>query len=704
METTTLQLRQEDSADVSTNGVWKNTLSIPTTLLPGDTVSIKSVYLNLDPDVISIPTEGLDVSLSCMKYLVNYNINQKFDYRVGNPGIPVGGVGEMFHYEDAPVAVNSETGDNQLYWLADAYTSDNHQQYYLMNVNVIPLTKGRGGKRYGGGSLSIQYTDVNDPTNIFGASISIDMPSYREEDYLKHNPLPVKSQAHKANPTLFVVIKCADIGGKPSIRMNPNQELFQQNIASVNFTETPDTVQPFSPAADSYEISPQIFKWSITIPGGDYTPTEMAAYLTSQLVPIEFNGATGADYNKGDGSTPPAWNASAMTFPSNTPFLETILQNNYNLNNPGGVAEAGHNQIFINASAPLHTDITQLAPIAGTVTREFNIANMEGEYVASPFAPPQDRWVGTDELAIVFDPDEKKLKVSVMHFPIYVNSTDGDGGATDVNTDAKPGIQYNELDGLNTTLNAPSGIAKAYGGIAFTDMQPSNFWSSQLGFGNLPVQINPNSAINKYDNAGQTVANSFTVSGVMPGETITEGLGSLAVPVITSSKIQYTGGTPGRFAQPIFTNGVGASLQGQITTGDTDAIFASKTYNDSIENAGYFLVDIAHNFQQPFIGSNNQGFTTPFSTTNNNTMSVVSRYYTSNNFVTDQGAGSVVYTHSGTPQKLTDLDIRIKNPDGSFVSDSILGGKNTVFLTIERAKQVNDLTSIPPASPPPKTK
>ena len=192
METITLQLRQEDSADVSTNGVWKNTLSIPTTLLPGDTVSIKSVYLNLDPDVISIPTEGLDVSLSCMKYLVNYDINQKFDYRAGNPGIPAGGVGDMFHYEDTPVAVNSETGDNQLYWLADAYTSDDHQQYYLMNINVIPATKGRGGKRYGGGSLSVQYTDVNDPTNIYGSSVSVDMPSYREEDYLKHNPLPVK--------------------------------------------------------------------------------------------------------------------------------------------------------------------------------------------------------------------------------------------------------------------------------------------------------------------------------------------------------------------------------------------------------------------------------------------------------------------------------------------------------------------------------
>ena len=706
METITLQLRQEDSADVSTNGVWRNTLAVPQTLMPGDNCVIKSVFLDTT-DVIHVPTEGLDISLSGMKYLVNYNINQKFNYRVGNTKYPDGGVKDMMVYEGTPAGTNS-TGDNQLYWLADGYTSDNHQPYYLMNINVIPTTKGRGGKRYGGGTLSIKYTDVSSPTEILKSTAVIDMPSFEEDRYKNHNPIPVKSQAHRAKVTQFVTIKCAQINGKPSLVIDPDQLLYQQNIASVNFTEAIGVPnQPITPASDSFEISPQIFTWNASLPGGDYTPTEIAATLTNLFVPVEYGGATSANYNHATAGATPVWSAALMNgFPTESPFLETILQNNYNLQNPGGVAELGHNQVFINASMPLKTDPTQLDPAAGTATRTFDIAAMEGDYKGDPFQPPQDRFVGTDELAMVFDTDEKKLKMSVMHFPIYTNSTTGTL-LTDVNNDAKPGVQYNELDDADASINADSGLAKAYSGIAFTDMQPQNFWSNQLGFDRIGVQINPNSAISGFKDTTNTVKNCFTISGVQAGQTITEGLASIAVPVVNSSALQYgqgggegvPKGQPGAYAQPIFSDGV-AGNGVQVTIGDTDACFASKVYNDSIQDAGYFLVDIAHSFQQPFVGSNNQGFTTEFSTTGQNTMSVVSRYYTSNNFVTDQGAGSIVYSHSGAPIKLTDIDVRVKNPDGSFVSPSILGGKNTVFLTIQRPKAIVDLTNIPPPAAP----
>ena len=77
-------------------------------------------------------------------------------------------------------------------------------------------------------------------------------------------------------------------------------------------------------------------------------------------------------------------------------------------------------------------------------------------------------------------------------------------------------------------------------------------------------------------------------------------------------------------------------------------------------------------------------------------MGIVGRYYTSNNFLTNQGPGNIVYTHpeGAKPQVMTDLAVRIKNPDGTFVSETILGEQNTVFLTIQRAaKPVNQPTS-----------
>jgi len=113
------------------------------------------------------------------------------------------------------------------------------------------------------------------------------------------------------------------------------------------------------------------------------------------------------------------------------------------------------------------------------------------------------------------------------------------------------------------------------------------------------------------------------------------------------------------------------------------------------------LVDVSNNFSTKFVGGDlGRGSVSAGATnTGNDTMSIVSRYYTSNNFVADQGAGSIVYTHSGAPQNLTDMAIRVKNPDGSFISESILGPKNSVFISIERAKQIKDLSNVPASKP-----
>ena len=82
-------------------------------------------------------------------------------------------------------------------------------------------------------------------------------------------------------------------------------------------------------------------------------------------------------------------------------------------------------------------------------------------------------------------------------------------------------------------------------------------------------------------------------------------------------------------------------------------------------------------------------------------MSIVSRYYTSNNFVSDQGGGSIVYTHSGANRLLTELAVRVKNPDGTFLDPVVLGNKNSVFLQIKRAIPILTGGQPPAGYPPP---
>ena len=176
MEEITLQLRQQDASDITQNGVFSTTLNRPIILEEGDEVSIKSATLNVIGDIIHIPDGGLEVSLTGLKYLVNYNINRSFAYRSGNRGFE-GSVDNLFTYTNhggtAPSG-SSPTGDNSLYWLANAHKNTAaHTPFYILNVDVFPLTRGRGGKRYGGGYITIKYTSPDDPTNILGQTTSV---------------------------------------------------------------------------------------------------------------------------------------------------------------------------------------------------------------------------------------------------------------------------------------------------------------------------------------------------------------------------------------------------------------------------------------------------------------------------------------------------------------------------------------------------
>ncbi len=694
-ETITLQLRQQESQNVLQNGVYSTTLAHPVELRPGDEVSIKSVFLDTT-DVITIPTEGLEVSLTCLKYLVNYNINQQYAYQTGGPI-----VADLFKYGSPGAGgVAPATGDNELYWLADAFSTANHSPYYIQNCNVYPKTKGqRKGKRYGGCDIPIQYTNPSTPDQHYKSTGTLHVASYEIDRFSLHNPIPVPSQTRTRFPTAYITFTCADVANVKEIRVDPNFILETFNIDRVEFVNTiQQPVQPIQPTVNSYIMYPQEFTWSATIPGGDYTPAEIAATLNDLLTPLEYGGQTSANYNVADGGG--NWDAAETKFPVNSPFLTTILQNEQELVEKATADGNTHTQVFINASRKDLVNTTELAGNAGAIPRDWDLTKMKDEYAGNPFVPPVDRFCGTNQISMSFDEAERKLKWDLLHFPIYTNSTTTTGGV--VNNDAKPGVQYNEIpyDTGETDYNGLSGLAKAYSGIAFTAMSPPSFWSQQLGFLNQTVSIAQNVISCNYPVGAGGASNSFQIYNVNAGDTITEGAATLTIPVISSSAPLYTSGgnpgPPGKFAQPIFTDGVAGSGS-QITTDDTTAVFASKTYNDAIQDSGYFLIDVAHNFNTSFVGGDlgRENVGLGASTTGNDTMSIVSRYYTANNFVTDQGAGTIVYTHSGTPQNLTDLAIRVKNPDGSFIGDNILGEKNSVFISITRAKKIYNLTNVP---------
>jgi len=104
--------------------------------------------------------------------------------------------------------------------------------------------------------------------------------------------------------------------------------------------------------------------------------------------------------------------------------------------------------------------------------------------------------------------------------------------------------------------------------------------------------------------------------------------------------------------------------------------------NTNIADEGYFLVDVESSFRQDLVGG--KGITSKA------TQSIVNRYYSDGGFTSDQGAGSIAYVHEGEPQLLSSMQVQVRNPDRTFVQETVLLPKNSVFMEIIKARPTPD--------------
>jgi len=54
------------------------------------------------------------------------------------------------------------------------------------------------------------------------------------------------------------------------------------------------------------------------------------------------------------------------------------------------------------------------------------------------------------------------------------------------------------------------------------------------------------------------------------------------------------------------------------------------------------------------------------------------------------GAGSISYVHSGEAQLLSSMNVQVRNPDRSFVQETVLLPKNSIFMEIIKARPTPD--------------
>lgn len=326
-------------------------------------------------------------------------------------------------------------------------------------------------------------------------------------------------------------------------------------------------------------------------------------------------------------------NPAQSQFPVQNPFLSTVRQiahkSSLLIGNP-----------FSNWFCPMRVPGAPNVPIDYAI--QYPLSALE-----NPQPQPYDLFVGAEQVSMNFDPVLKKLNFDVMHFPIYVGWT---GAAAQ---DAKPGIKFMPTgEPINT-----------YGGAMLTGMYPESFWSKQLGFSQMIIDW-------------QTQATPFSTG--------TEDIFPVLVTPIVGQNITnvYDGLDT---IVPHNNEFMVPNTTVEIANGLTRPILASREFDQALNDEGYFLVEIGFKFPQQMVGGQQANNTNGAM---NNIQSIVGKYFTSdNNFVQDQGAGSITYEHVGEPQLLTDLQIRILNPDGSEPTETDLGVKNSIFLEIVKTLQ-----------------
>ena len=407
----------------------------------------------------------------------------------------------------------------------------------------------------------------------------------------------------------------------------------------------------------------QRFPLKFTIPSGDYTPGELADIMTIEMSNIEKLGNVDDLYDNKAATTP----STKTQWPAMNPFLTTILKNDRDLQLLAAEEAVSLGQAFVNA-----TDYkTTTGDLSGTFYMSYNITGMKGEFDiggGGTFNPSLDKYIGGNQVGLIFNQSTNKLEFN-LHFPIYVNpSAVG-------NNDAVPGVLYNAIENdAPEFIAVPTQMPLRYSGAAFTKLEPADFWERKLGFENFCIAEVHNAKCH-YPTAGDNIPNqnnSFTIQAA-DGVNITGAFPSLDVGVIKSGTKYSTPPTA-----DIETDSVTSISNPAIWS-----INSTKTFNNSVAAEGYFLVDVSPNFNQNLIGGAGSG------QNSKSTQSIVNRYYTQNSFTSDQGAGSINYTHTGAPEMLSNFQVRVLNPDRSAVDPTILQDKNTVFVEVIKPKKEN---------------
>ena len=366
MSSKIIKLRESESTAKTQNADYSIVLDKAVTMLEGDTLRIKSVFLDTvsaSGDFIEI-LEPVNIEIDVAKWLINDSKDQKYpspheteqlrQYVPADPANPTSGPATLSTIGDAGIyfACNKSTTTGQTESLESFAYFPIHFGLHTVGGFDLEFTY----DRVGGGKGFFQHHVVSEPGS--------DLPRRKGKVITKTIYMEEKS------------FTCTNTDEAKKHGIDPQKFIFKYNTKPASGEE----IAVLDTETFTYRLDP-----------GVYTPTQLGEILTDEMTKIDSLGPIGN-------------NLVGESYTVNNPFLTTV------------------SQLYTKAAASTHASQSFFCNLDGTQFLKYNpIGTMRTRGV--------DRFIGASQVALTYDENHKKLSFSILHTPEYVNETTGENDA-----------------------------------------------------------------------------------------------------------------------------------------------------------------------------------------------------------------------------------------------------------------------------------
>jgi hypothetical protein len=402
---------------------------------------------------------------------------------------------------------------------------------------------------------------------------------------------------------------------------------------------------------NGFNLVPVIFQTQITIPAGNYEPTDLATEINRQI--------QSSNIQNGEQGTQNAQPTDAIPNPYATAsnFLTTERQSDANVRylitlGDNGATDDGSSQVDV-------ADVDTMSLL-----------------------------LGASQMELAWDPDLNAFSWNYLHMPYYTAPVEPGPGVAGVPAQPAVGFiksPFQTSDDPNNqfiymSVTAQSGIVFTSLSSSYPDGSEANLWDGMLGF---QLQADTSKGEDPANNLLVKISRQRKVKTLqaifVPDQNTTIEMEIFSLDRIPAQGKQITTGFMGlnsllnknqaNWYQP----NPDLIFNFLSTTTDTNNILGRQILLSSTQNLynfGYFLIALQAGFKSDFYDKESK----------ENIMAIVSRYYEANSFTSGTSDDSVVYVHKGSPTTLSSIGVKILLPDKTLAQN--IGTGSSIFVEL----------------------